>query len=82
MRQSSSLVVLLALALCGSAAVNAQPAGETGPWQTYDTSGGEWRSYAGSVGGQKYSPLDQIDAGNFADLELAWEWPPSTGTSA
>ena len=74
MRQSSSLAVMLALVVCGSAAVNAQPAGETGPWQTYDTSGGEWRSYAGSVGGQKYSPLDQIDAGNFADLELAWEW--------
>ncbi|MCY4024742.1 MAG: pyrroloquinoline quinone-dependent dehydrogenase [Acidobacteria bacterium] len=73
MRQSTSLAVMLALALCGSAVAAAQPA-EPGPWQTYDTSGGEWRSYAGSVGGQKYSPLDQIDAGNFADLELAWEW--------
>ena len=74
MRQSLSLAVVLALVLCGSAAVTAQPAGGSGPWQTYDTSGGEWRSYAGSVGGQKYSPLDQIDAGNFADLEVAWEW--------
>ena len=44
------------------------------PWQTYDTSNGEWRSYAGDIGGKKYSPLDQIDARNFADLELAWEW--------
>ncbi len=44
------------------------------PWQTYDTSNGEWRSYAGDVGGKKYSPLDQIDASNFADLEIAWEW--------
>ena len=44
------------------------------PWQTYDTSNGEWRSYAGDIGGKKYSPLDQIDATNFADLELAWEW--------
>ena len=74
MRQSLSLAVVLALALCGSGVVNAQPAGGTGPWQTYDTSGGEWRSYAGSVGGQKYSPLDQIDAGNFGDLQVAWEW--------
>ena len=74
MRQSLSLAVVLALALCGPVAVNAQPAGGTGPWQTYDTSEGEWRSYAGSVGGQKYSPLDQIDAGNFGDLEVAWEW--------
>ena len=48
--------------------------GSTGPWQTYDTSNGEWRSYAGDVGGKKYSPLDQIDASNFTDLEIAWEW--------
>ena len=31
-------------------------------------------SYAGDVRGTKYSPLDQIDASNFADLEIAWEW--------
>ena len=48
--------------------------GSTGPWQTYDTSNGEWRSYAGDVGGKKYSPLDQIDASNFTDLEIVWEW--------
>ena len=76
MRQSFPLAVLLAL-LCGlPSAVRAQQGagGPAGPWQTYDTSGGEWRSYAGSVGGQKYSPLEQIDASNFADLEIAWEW--------
>ena len=36
--------------------------------------GGEWRSYGSDVGGTKYSPLDQIDAANFSDLELAWRW--------
>ena len=71
MRQSLSLAVTFALLSCGAAA---QPTGGAGPWQTYDTSGGEWRSYAGSIGGQKYSPLDQIDASNFADLQIAWEW--------
>ena len=45
-----------------------------GPWQTYDTSNGEWRSYAGDIGGKKYSPLDQINRDNFADLEIVWEW--------
>ena len=35
---------------------------------------GEWRSYGGDKGGTKYSPLDQIDADNFADLEIAWRW--------
>ena len=65
--------VVLGTFVCVAAAVHAQDR-DTGPWQTYDTSNGEWRSYAGDIGGKKYSPLDQIDADNFADLELAWEW--------
>ena len=32
----------------------------------------EWRAYGGDVEGTKYSPLDQIDAGNFNDLEIGW----------
>ena len=36
--------------------------------------GGEWRSYGGDTGSTKYSPLDQITADNFSDLELAWHW--------
>ena len=42
--------------------------------QTYGTENGEWRSYSGNIAGQKYSPLDQIDATNFSDLEIAWQW--------
>ena len=73
MRQSSPLGAILVTVVCAAAA-SAQPPAGGGPWQTYDTSGGEWRSYAGDVRGTKYSPLDQIDARNFADLEIAWEW--------
>ena len=62
---------LLAAAL-GAGPALAQPA--SGPWQTYGTEDGEWRSYAGDIAGTKYSPLDQIDAGNFSGLEIAWEW--------
>ena len=47
---------------------------QDGPWQTYGTENGEWRSYAGNIAGQKYSPLDQIDGVNFGDLEIAWRW--------
>ena len=47
---------------------------QEGTWQTYGTENGEWRGYAGNIAGQKYSPLDQIDAGNFGDLEVAWRW--------
>ena len=68
------LAVALVALSCVPSAVHAQQGGATGPWQTYDTSNGEWRSYAGDIGGRKYSPLDQIDGSNFADLELAWEW--------
>ena len=35
---------------------------------------GEWRSYAGDSGSTKYSPLDQITADNFGDLEVRWHW--------
>ena len=75
MRQLLSFSVLIVIALSAVVHVaQAQPGRSTGPWQTYDTSNGEWRSYAGDIGGKKYSPLDQIDASNFADLEIAWEW--------
>ena len=67
MPKSTALLVACLIPALGSTA-GAQP------WQTYDTSNGEWRSYAGDIGGKKYSPLDQIDADNFADLELVWEW--------
>ena len=34
----------------------------------------EWSHYAGNQGGQQYSDLDQIDARNVADLEIAWQY--------
>ena len=37
--------------------------------------GGEWRAYAGDNGATKYSPLDQIDAGNVDRLRIAWTRP-------
>ena len=36
--------------------------------------GGEWPSYGGDLGHTRYAALDQIDAGNFSDLELAWRF--------
>jgi len=38
---------------------------------------GEWPTYGGDLAGTKYSPLDQIDATNFGDLEIAWRWQSS-----
>jgi quinoprotein glucose dehydrogenase len=35
---------------------------------------GEWRTYGGDLGNTHYSPLDQINAGNFDKLEVAWRF--------
>ena len=35
---------------------------------------GEWRFYGGDAGSTKYSPLDQINASNVKQLEIAWRW--------
>ena len=35
---------------------------------------GEWRTYGGDLGNTRYSPLDQINAENFNDLEVAWRF--------
>ena len=73
---SFSVLIITAIASLSTVVpgAQAQQGPATGPWQTYDTSNGEWRSYAGDIGGKKYSPLDQINANNFTNLEIAWEW--------
>ena len=38
---------------------------------------GDWSYISGNASGQRYSPLDQINAENFADLEVAWIWDGS-----
>ena len=59
-----------AAAVAASAALAAGPAEA----QYGAPASGEWRSYAGDAGSTKYSPLDQITAENFADLEVLWHW--------
>ena len=38
------------------------------------TKNGEWPYYTADLKGTKYSPLDQINASNFKDLEVAWRF--------
>ena len=45
----------------------------------YGATNGEWPTYAGDLGGTKYSALDQIDAANFSTLEIAWRWESADG---
>ena len=58
-----SVAVVAVLIAAGVTAPAQQGAGE-----------GEWRYYGGDAGGTKYSPLDQINRDNVADLEIAWRW--------
>lgn len=34
----------------------------------------EWPTYTADLAGSRYRPLDQINAGNFGDLEVAWRF--------
>ena len=38
------------------------------------TANGEWPSYGGNLSHDRYSPLDQITAENFSEMELAWRF--------
>ena len=62
---SASLAASAFLSLILAAAIVAQ----TPPPRTVD-----WRSYAGDLKNHHYSPLDQINATNFNDLEVAWRF--------
>ena len=74
------LHLILTLTFIVAAAVPAAPQERGNPE-------GEWRYLGGDASHTRYSPLDQIDAGNFEDLEVAWVWrgttsvPPSTISS-
>ena len=57
------------VALC-LRSLTAQPGRPTPP----GASAGEWPSYAGDRRNHHYSPLDQIDAGNFSGLGIAWRF--------
>ena len=57
------VAVGFSIALVSSIPISAQQPG---------TPYGEWHYLTGDASGTRYSPLDQIDAGNFEDLETAW----------
>src|SRR3984885_12450776 len=62
-RMSAGLVPGLCL-LAGALPVGAQSGAKNG----------EWRTYGGDLGNTHYSPLDQINAGNFSKLQVAWRF--------
>ena len=60
--------------IVASVSVAVWAAGRVAAQQAPATPSGEWRSYAGDLRNQHYSPLDQINAGNFTTLEVAWRF--------
>ena len=38
------------------------------------TTNGEWTTYGGDLSNTRYAPLDQINAENFSELEIAWRF--------
>lgn len=63
-RSLGFLCVVVGL-LCFGMAVLARPGGRQAP-------GSEWRYYGGNPGGQRFSPLDQINRNNVSKLRQAW----------
>src|SRR5579863_3972488 len=57
--------LVLALALIGRTNPAAAQSG---------TTNGEWRVNGGDAGSTRYSPLDQINAANVKNLQVAWRW--------
>src|SRR6059036_2523917 len=46
-----------------------------GQWAAQpSTKNGEWPHYTADIRGNRYSPLDQINASNFNKLEIAWRY--------
>jgi len=43
-------------------------------WSENGNRTGEWPTYGGNLKSQKYSPLDQVNAKNVHQLEIAWRW--------
>ena len=65
--------ILVALVVAVVSVVSARPVHA----QNGAPANGEWPTYGGDLGSTKYSPLHQLDASNFTDLEIAWRWRSS-----
>ena len=63
-----SVVIVLGLAAIAVGRLSGQGAGQP------SSKNGEWPAYTADIRGTRYSPLDQINASNFKQLEVAWRF--------
>jgi quinoprotein glucose dehydrogenase len=75
MRAVSRSVVVVIM-LIGAAWTVARVSGQQPAAKVFvaSTEKGDWPSYTGDAHGTRYSPLSQVTAGNFNDLEVAWRF--------
>jgi quinoprotein glucose dehydrogenase len=66
------LAPAVAIVAAGVALWTATTAGQPRPVPS--TKNGDWPYYTADIRGTKYSPLDQITAANFKNLEVAWRF--------
>jgi quinoprotein glucose dehydrogenase len=67
-RITGSALASISLGLVAGLTLSGQPAGQP------STKNGDWTHYTADMRGTKYSPLDQISAANFNQLEVAWRF--------
>ena len=60
------------VALVAAVWVSATLAGQTGASASKGET--EWRFFGSDNGATRYSPANQINAGNVRDLRVAWRW--------
>src|SRR5947207_14568157 len=74
-KRTALCAALLAAALAAMVIAPRTTAVLSGQAQGFlSTKNGEWPYYTADIRGSRYSPLDQINAGNFNKLEVAWRF--------
>ena len=68
MKKQHSLTLGAAVVMLWAAWAPAPATGQTG------ARNGEWRTYGGDLASTRYSALDQVNAQNFNNLEVAWRF--------
>ncbi len=74
MTTQASLARSFTIALASLAMTALAPATSVFAQSLPGTENGEWRYLGGDAGHTRYSPLNQINADNFDELEQAWIW--------
>ena len=72
-RTASRIVTGLVTAALGVLSLTSVLSGRQSATQP-STKNGEWPYYTADLRGTRYSPLDQINAANFKELEVAWRF--------